>query len=85
VQIVLSLLAVRSTETSVLGRGENVDSAVKTSELLAELQDSISIEGRSGSVRVFLQGVGFRGSSIKRGERNKHLIIDKQQFYIISI
>jgi len=62
-----------------------VDSEVETSELFAELQDNISIEGRSGSVRMFVRGIGFRGSNIKGGEGNKHLIIDTQQFYIISI
>jgi len=63
-----ALQAARSTETSVPGRGEDVDSEVETTELLVKLQDSISIEGRSGRLRMFIQGVGFRegNSNIER-------------------
>lgn len=74
----LHLQTARSAETAVPGRGEDVDNEGKTSELLAKLQDEISIEGRSGRLRMFIQRVGFRGDNIKRGERNKILAIDTQ-------
>lgn len=51
---------------------------VKMSELLGNLQDNIDIEGRSDSLRMFVQGVGFRESNIKRGERNEQMTIDTQ-------
>jgi hypothetical protein len=53
---------------------------VKTSALLAKLQDNINIQRRSD-----IQGVGNRGNYIRKGERNKQMIIDTQQFYIVSI
>jgi hypothetical protein len=64
-----ALQTTRSTETSVPGRTEDVDSEVKT----AELQENISIEGRSGTLRMFIQRVGVRVENIKRGARNKLL------------
>ena len=64
------------------GRDEGVASEVKTSELLAKLQDSITIEGRSDSLRMCVQGVctgclyrvlGLEGNALREvKETNDH-------------